>query len=201
MGRAETPGVITLVGAKHTGKSSAGKALARLIGDRFLDLDELIESRMGRSPRELYEEGPEVFRTAEAEAAEALAADLNGAAHDPMEKEKRPLVVAAGGGLVDNPRALAALQAAGCLVSLSVSAKTAWARVRASDERTGSLPPFLRGDDPEAIHRALHERRTAAYARIADFEIDAEELNPTDLAEEIASALSIKRTDSGRNRA
>lgn len=201
MGTVQTPRAITLVGPKHTGKSSAGKALARLIGERFLDLDELIETRTGRAPRELYEEGPEIFRTAEAEAAEELAAELSHTARDPKDQKSGTLVVAAGGGIVDNPRALAAFRAAGCLVSLRVSAKTAWARVCATAERTGSLPPFLRGDDPEGTHRALHERRTADYARVADFEIDAEELNPADLAEEIAGTLSLKRTASGRNRA
>ena len=192
--------MITLVGPKHTGKTYAGKALARLIGGRFVDLDELIEERTGRSPRALYEEGAEVFRTAEALAAEALIADRASAKEASEARGRTMLVVAAGGGLVDNPRALEALRSSGRLVSLRISAKTAWARVAASAERTGSLPPFLRGDDPEGVHRALHERRTASYARVADFEIAAEDMNPSDLAEEIARTLSLKRPASGRNR-
>ncbi len=199
MGFVATPQVVTLVGPKHTGKTYAGKALSRLIGGRFVDLDDFIQERTGKNPRTLYEEGVEVFRDAEAQAAEALAAGVATARETPEGPSGAILVVAAGGGLVDNPRALDALKGAGRLVSLRVSARTAWARVSAAAERTGSLPPFLRGDDPEEIHRKLHDRRTDAYGRIADFEIEAEGMNPVDLAQEIARSLSFKRDTSGRN--
>ncbi len=201
MGIVASPQVVTLVGPKHTGKTYAGKALARLIGGRFVDLDEFIEKRTGKTPRTLFEEGVEVFRDAEARAAEALAEGDAPAREAPEDHPGAVLVVAAGGGLVDNPRALEALRRIGRLVSLRVAAETAWERVAAAAERTGSLPPFLRGDDPQGTHRALHERRTAAYGRIADVEINAEGMNPIDLAEEIARSLSLKRATSGRNRA
>jgi shikimate kinase len=201
MGTDSRPTVVTLVGPKHTGKTSAGKALARLIGGRFVDMDDLIESRTGRTPRALYEEGVEVFRAEEAQAAKALTADSTAAEDGSGDRGPVPLIVAAGGGLVDNPEALEALRAIGRLVSLRVKVKTAWDRVCASAERTGSFPPFLRGKDPEGTHRVIHERRTEAYGRIADFEIDAEDMNPADLAEEIAHTLSLKRIFSGRNRA
>lgn len=200
MGIEKRPAAVTLVGPKHTGKSSAGKALAKLIGARFIDLDELIEEQAGRPPRKLYEEGPEVFRAAERQAAETLVGGLS-TQENGTGPGSPPLIIAAGGGLIDNPQALAALRGAGSLVSLRISAEAAWARVSAAAERTGSLPPFLRGDDPEATHRALHERRGAAYGKIADFEIDAEKMNPTDIAEEIAHMLSLRRASPGRNRA
>jgi shikimate kinase len=201
MGIEKRPAAVTLVGPKHTGKSSAGKALAKLIGARFIDLDELIEKQAGRPPRKLYEEGPEVFRDAERLAAETLVGGLSTQENGAGGPGSAPLIIAAGGGLIDNPPALAALRGAGSLVSLRISAEAAWARVCASAERTGSLPPFLRGDDPEGTHRALHERRGTAYGVIADFEIDAEKMNPTDIAEEIAHMLSLRRVSTGRNHA
>jgi shikimate kinase len=65
---------VLLVGPKHSGKTSAGRALARLWTGKnapaafFTDLDELVEDRTGKSPRALYGEGPEIFRKAEADA-------------------------------------------------------------------------------------------------------------------------------------
>ncbi|MDR0997648.1 MAG: hypothetical protein LBL70_01155, partial [Treponema sp.] len=66
--------IILLTGPKHSGKTSAGRALVRLLAEKtdpaasFIDLDELVEDRTGKSPRALYREGPEIFRKAEADA-------------------------------------------------------------------------------------------------------------------------------------
>jgi len=64
---------IFLTGPKHSGKTRAGKALASLCLCEFIDLDELITLRTGKSARQLYIEGKEIFQKAEAEAVESLA--------------------------------------------------------------------------------------------------------------------------------
>jgi shikimate kinase len=84
--------LVIIMGPKHSGKTSAGKALARLWagaandpshsarspseGAVFIDLDELVERRSGKSPRQLYKEGPDRFRKAEAEALKSLLEDV-----------------------------------------------------------------------------------------------------------------------------
>jgi shikimate kinase len=167
---------IVLVGPKHSGKTSAGKALALLLSCGFVDLDELIAQRSGKSPRALYGEGPEVFRKAEAGALAAL-----------LESEMASsLVIAAGGGLVDNPDALSVMgrfQIAA--VFLDVSAQVAWTRIRAE----GELPPFLRTDNPEETHHALHERRAAVYRQLASLAIKADGKTPEEIAREIRDGL------------
>ncbi|MDR1419914.1 MAG: shikimate kinase [Treponema sp.] len=178
-------GSILLVGPKHSGKSSAGRALAAAGGyaGGFADLDEIIEERSGKSPRTLYREGSGVFRKAEAEALRAL-----------LERgtaSGKTLVAAAGGGLIDNGEAMALLEKQGnvTVVYIEVSAETAWKRIRLSAE-TGGLPPFLDTGDPEKTHRLLHTGRAAAYRKFAGLVINAENKSPEDIASAILKALA-----------
>ncbi len=173
MARVLLPQLITLVGPKHVGKTSVGKSLARLMEARFFDLDSIIEERTGLSPRTLFERSPETFRTAEAEAAAWIVGEI---------RQDAPIVLAAGGGLIDNPPALSEFSGKSVLVYLELDAKRAWERIRAAAERSGTLPPFLRGDDPEGIHRALHERRAAEYRKAATLTVDASDSSPAKIA-------------------
>jgi shikimate kinase len=170
---------IFLVGPKHSGKTSAGKALAVLCFGRFVDLDELVTERTGKSPRALYTEGPAVFRKAEAGALAALIGS----------KPPGLRIVAAGGGLTDNPDALALLEKTKTAlpVYLNISAETAWKRI--SGAAGEELPPFLKTDKPRETHRALHERRAAACRKFARFTIEAEQKNPEEIAREILERL------------
>jgi shikimate kinase len=188
---------IVLIGPKHVGKTSVGKALARLCGGSFIDLDDRVEARTGKSARELYREGPEIFRRAEAEAlAAVLAEEAPGAAYSPASPA--PCVIAAGGGLAGNDAALSLLQQpepyrAPLLVYLEVPAETAWARIDEQAAKTGELPPFLNTGDPRETHRQLHERRTSLYRKIAALTIDAGQNTPAALAEEILRRIGDMR--------
>ena len=169
---------VFLTGPKHSGKTSAGKALALLCSCDFIDLDELISRRTGKSPRQLFIEGPAIFQKAEAEAASSLAGPGGSCA------EQIQRVIAAGGGIIDNPDAVATLKKSGAaVVYLNISAAAAWRRI--ADSKDGELPPFLRTENPQETHRALHERRAAAYLRLADIVIEAEGKTPKEIAAEI----------------
>jgi len=172
--------LIILMGPKHSGKTSAGKALSGILSCGFVDLDELVAQRSGKSPRALYGEGPEIFRKAEAEALAAIA------------ESPSSLVIASGGGLVDNPDALSLLEQHSTAdhvqiisIFLDVSAQTAWDRIKAD----GELPPFLKTENPQETHLALHERRAAAYRQLASFVINADGKSPREIAQEIADRL------------
>jgi len=176
--------LIVLLGPKHSGKTSAGKELAALVSGGFVDLDDYITQKTGKSPRALYIEGPDVFR--EAEAAALAAAPM---ASEPETAQcASPLVIAAGGGLIDNPEALSLLKKNAAVVSvfLDVSVKTAWERIK----KAGELPPFLKTENPEETHRSLHERRAAAYRQIASLVIKADGKSPREIAQEIFDRLS-----------
>jgi shikimate kinase len=184
---------VILTGPKHSGKTTTGKALASLFSCDFIDIDELISQRTGKSPRQLFNEGQAVFQKAETEALAALVGSGGGAdsgagsgAGSGADSGAKRRVIAAGGGIIDNEEALSVLKkSVAVIVYLDVSAETAWDRIAAA----GELPPFLRTENPRETHRALHERRAAAYLQIADIVIETEGKPPQERAAEIHSRL------------
>jgi shikimate kinase len=165
-------GTVFLTGPKHSGKTSAGKILAALYPCDFFDLDDIIKKQTGKSPRELYRESPDAFQNAETHVLAELA---------DSQSDKR--VIATGGGIIDNPAAVVLLKESNALIAyIGVSADRAWERIA----RSGELPPFLQTDNPRETHRALHERRAAAYQLMAKIVIQADGKSPEEIADEIA---------------
>jgi shikimate kinase len=186
---------IILTGPKHSGKTSAGKALASLYLCDFFDIDNLILQRTGKSPRQLFNEGQAVFQKAEAEALAALADSGGGEnsgggadnASGASGAKAKWRVIASGGGLIDNDEALSVLKKSGAVtIYLDISAKSTWGRIAAERE----LPPFLKTENPQETHRALHKRRAAAYQQIADIVIQAEGKSSQEIAADIFSHLN-----------
>jgi O-acetyl-ADP-ribose deacetylase (regulator of RNase III)/shikimate kinase len=192
MEKTTSPRMILLMGPKHSGKTTIGRILAALLPGEFMDLDELIETQTGKSPRTLYQAGVSVFRNAEFKALESLLARSG-------EGRKAPFrVIAAGGGIIDNPPAMDRLdQAEGILLaSLELTPETAWERIRRTAEKTGDLPPFLNTPDPQETHRTLHERRAWSYRGAADMIIFTEQKKAEIIAREIADRL-LRYTEEG----
>ena len=85
--RAQTENVV-LIGMPGAGKSSCGRALARLLGRPFVDVDEAIALECGRTAAQIIrEDGEEAFRAVETEVTGRYAA-------------RSGLVLACGGGVV-----------------------------------------------------------------------------------------------------
>ncbi|MDR1217997.1 MAG: shikimate kinase [Treponema sp.] len=180
--------IVLLLGPKHSGKTSAARALADSLRCRCVDLDVLIETRTGKKPRTLYREGVEAFRRAEAEAVSEAVRESR------ADENVRCTVISTGGGVIDNEEAVSIIKALKPLnnegqsvigVFLEVSAKTAWNRICRSVEAGGELPPFLQTEAPEETHRLLHERRNRAYKELAGFTVIAENKTEEDIAAEI----------------
>ncbi|HAA82268.1 MAG: Bifunctional shikimate kinase/3-dehydroquinate synthase [Thermotoga petrophila] len=82
---------IFLVGMMGSGKSTIGKRVSEVLDLQFIDMDEEIERREGRSVRRIFEEdGEEYFRLKEKELLRELV-------------ERDNVVVATGGGVVIDP--------------------------------------------------------------------------------------------------
>jgi len=172
--------LIVLIGPKHSGKTVVGRELALLCSCGFADLDEHIAEKCGKSVRTLFTEGAEIFRDEETAALSALLE---------QEKPRTPalLVIATGGGIVDNPDALALLKKnkSAVTIYLDVNIQTAWDRII----KSGELPPFLANGNPQEDHRLLHERRAGAYRQMASFAVNAEGKTPAEIAREIKDDL------------
>jgi shikimate kinase len=155
--------------------------LAGLRGEAFIDLDEFAEEfaarRRGRrlTVREIYRAGgKDAFQALEAEALRKIAADFSG--------EKSAVVLALGGGTIENPQGLAALADGGVFVFLDQDEDVLFARIASS-----GIPPFLAGDDPREAFHLLYRVRTALYREKADVTVNMRGKNPEEALEELAS--------------
>src|SRR4051794_14663427 len=96
--------VILLVGFMGAGKSSVGKLLAKRLQKRFVDLDDLIVAREGRSIAKIFEEaGESGFRSRESAALQEILFGSSSFAD---------AVVALGGGALSRAENRAALERA-----------------------------------------------------------------------------------------
>jgi 3-dehydroquinate synthetase/shikimate kinase len=150
------PERIVLVGMPGSGKTSVGRAVAERLGRPFLDLDEAITRRTGRTPGRIFEEdGEAAFRAIEA-------AEVRSAVAIP------DVVLATGGGAVIDPLSRWALWDAGVSVFLDVGDERLVERVG----RHAETRPVLAGD-PTARLARLRAEREPLYAA-ADIRITAE---------------------------
>ena len=79
---------IVLIGMPSSGKTSIGKEISIISGRKFIDTDEIVEERSGKSIPEIFEEqGEKGFRVLEREAVREAS-------------EKSDAVIACGGGAV-----------------------------------------------------------------------------------------------------
>lgn len=147
---------IVLVGMPGSGKTSVGRTVAERLGRPFLDLDEAITRRTGRTPgRILEEDGEAAFRAIEA-------AEVRSVVEIP------DLVLATGGGAIIDPLSRWTLWDAGVSVWLDVEDDRLLDRVG----RHAETRPLLAGDP--GVHLArLRAAREPFYAA-ADVRIAAE---------------------------
>lgn len=168
---------VVLVGLMGAGKTTAGRRLAQLRGCGFVDLDDEIVRRAGRTIGELFDDvGEAGFRRLEAEATAGLAAPVAG-------DRDTGLVVAAGGGWMANAAARAALPDA-ITVWLMVTAAEASRRIARSTERR----PLLSGANPKLVLEALLAERLPAYGE-ATYTVDTMDRTPAEVARTILASI------------
>lgn len=151
------PRQVVLTGLPGSGKSSVGRELARRMGWSFIDLDETIVQRDGRTIARIFaESGEERFRALEA----AATAEV---------RDRDRLVLAPGGGWITRPATVALVRPPARMAYLRVSPAVAAARIQASSV----LRPLLAGADPRGRAEALLVERERLY-QTADLTVDAE---------------------------
>ena len=161
---------ICLTGFMGCGKTSTGRALAERLGARFVDLDEEIVSRDGRSIPEIFREGEDAFRAVELETLHCVL--------DAADAEEGSTVLSLGGGALTRPEARELIFSRTSCVWLRTRLETIRQRLGEAD---ASRPLFADAD-------ALYARREPLYAQ-APFAVDTDEKTPAEVAGEIVRLL------------
>jgi shikimate kinase len=158
---------IALIGFMGAGKSSVGHLVAEQLHFNYLDTDELIQSRAGRTISEIFKtDGEPAFRKMESELVKELAT-------------RTKTVIATGGGLPVNPENLAGLKTCALVVCLWASPETIWERVRHQAHR-----PLLHDPDPKKKIRDLLAAREAFYKQ-ADVLVNTELRSVREVAQQV----------------
>ena len=160
---------VILVGFMGAGKSVCGRMLARRLGRCFIETDDMIVSREGRSIPDIFrDKGEEAFRRLEGETLEAL-------------RLKSGDVIATGGGLPCRDGRMEVLCALGTVVWLRGDLSVLLDRAA----RLGGRPMLERTPaEVEALYRA----REPYYAR-AHITVDTAGLGIDQVVARVLSAL------------
>lgn len=132
---------IILLGIKHSGKTTVGRALAAALGVDFFDTDDVIknviEKDEGLDARSLFQlKGKDAFMAAERAACDYI-----------VGLKRKNLVIATGGGICDNSAALEVLRPFGIFIFLDTTESVAFGRVMKEAVKTSggweNLPAFI----------------------------------------------------------
>ena len=139
---------LALIGFMGCGKTTVGRLLALQLRFEFVDTDDWLERRAGRSITQIFaEDGEEKFRAMERELVDEMV-------------HWRGKVIATGGGLGASEANLASLKRHSLVVCLWAPAELIWQRVRKQSHR-----PLLQDPDPVGRIRSLLESRKPIYSQ------------------------------------
>ncbi|WP_153910807.1 shikimate kinase [Aeromicrobium yanjiei] len=166
--------LVVLVGPPAAGKSTVAEALASRLGVGFRDTDADVEARAGVPVSEIFiDQGEAHFRTLEEEAVAAALAEHDG-------------VLALGGGAVLSD-ATRALLAGHRVVFLDVGLAAGVSRVGMNGNR-----PLLLGNVRSQM-KALMDRRRPLYDEVARFTIVTDDLDPTQVVDQVVRLVEEDR--------
>ncbi|MDO4794980.1 MAG: shikimate kinase [Brachymonas sp.] len=142
---------IILIGLPGSGKTSAGRRVARHFSLPFVDSDEELESGLGMRIKEYFAaHGEDAFRDEEARVLKELL------------QQPRPFVLSTGGGAVLRPENRQLLRSGGIVFYLHASPEAIYRRLKHDTQR-----PLLQVADPLAQIRSLFEKREPLYRETA----------------------------------
>ena len=170
---------IALIGFMGTGKSSVGRLVADQLHFTFLDTDDVLIARAGKSITEIFaQEGEAAFREKEC----ALVHELT---------HRTRTVISTGGGLPANPANLASLKTHALVMCLWASPEKIYERVRGQSHR-----PLL--NDPDALGRirTLLAAREPFY-RQADVLVNTEFRSLREVAHQVIHQFRLAQSGRG----
>jgi shikimate kinase len=163
---------VILVGMMGSGKTTVGRLLAKRLGWRYVDNDDLVRELTGSTPRQLHREhGTDALRSAESRAvARALA-------------EPGPAIIGIAAGTILDETDRQRLRSVDTVVWLRATPETLFQRAIGGEHR-----PWIESGEGWFV-AAAHER-DPLFASIADLTVETDERTPNDVAGIIAAWLS-----------
>lgn len=153
---------IVLCGFMGSGKTTAGRKLARLTGLTFVDADIYLEEKEGKKISDIFaEHGEAYFRDLETKYLKDICS-------------KPGQVVALGGGAVLRPENVAAVKERGLLILLDTPFHRIVKNLSYSSNR-----PLLENGDKMAETRRLYQQRKEIYHKVADRVVRSPRLSET----------------------
>lgn len=164
---------IVLTGFMGTGKTTVGKLVAKRLNRKFIDTDEEIEHRQGRSIPEIFHElGEEAFRQMENQIAEELG-------------RREELVISTGGHLMLDPVNVAALSRNGRVFCLVADPQEILSRIGNDNEQRR---PLLEVPNPDEQIVELLQKRQEGYHRFQ--KIITNEKSPKEVSEDLMTSFN-----------
>jgi shikimate kinase len=144
-----------------SGKTTIGKRLASELDRPFVDADEALEERAGRSIAEIFaSDGEDGFRSLET----AVLADL-------LARDDAP-VIASGGGVVVREENRRLLTDSDDVLVVWLNASPGFLASRIEQKAQKAHRPLLAGEEPpRAVLERLSVEREPLYAEVADLEV------------------------------
>ena len=181
--------LIYIAGFPGAGKTTAGKVVADMLGWSFIDVDQEIVRRDGRTVVQIFaEDGEQGFRKMEHEVV-----------FDFSRRDRT--VVALGGGSIAFPEIFAVMDTTGFIVTLDARPDVLFQRMQEQRKQIGeeAVRPLLESPDP-LPHLTQHkDRRQPAYA-LAHWTVHTDNLSVHEVAEEVVRAwrkMSARGSSSG----
>jgi len=163
---------IFLIGPMGSGKSAVGRRLAHILECDFHDSDDEIESRTGVDIPYIFEkEGESGFRRRECLVIDELTA-------------LSCIVLATGGGAAQDARNRQHMISRGTVVYLHASVEQQVRRTGGGKER-----PLLKNGEPAQVLEELMKKRDPQYRAMADFIVDTDGRDVSDVAQDIRQYL------------
>ena len=167
---------IVLVGLMGVGKSMVGQTVSERLEVPFVDLDEVIERRDGRSAREIFaEEGESRFRQLESQ----ILGDI-------LASTESPFVLSTGGGVVTVAANRQLIKDASCSVVLLEASLEELVQRLAGDRSR----PLLAGDTRAAL-QSLWVEREAHYREVSDVTVSTDGHSVDEVADLVIEAVGM----------
>jgi shikimate kinase len=168
---------LALIGFMGAGKTSVGRFVAEQLHFDYLDTDELIASRTGRTIADIFKtDGEPAFRALERQVVEELT-------------NRNKTLISTGGGLPVNPANLASLKTHALVVCLWASPEKIWERVKGQTHR-----PLLHDPDPQKKIRDLLAAREPFYKQ-ADVLVNTDIRSVREVAQHVVHQFRLETSD------